>query len=464
MNNTMRIHDIYRPVDQRRNDFREVEHPIPVDELTRQAERCMDCGIPFCHGTGCPLGNVIPEFNAAVAAGDLMTAYRILSQTSFFPEFTARICPALCEGSCTHGIDDEAVMIRQIEKHIIETAFASGWVVPNLPPARNGLKIAVIGSGPAGLAAAEALNRKGYSVTVYEKDEQPGGLLRYGIPYCKLDKSVIDRRLEVMRREGIKFICGANIGADISPQYLKKRYAAIVLAVGTQTPRDLPIPGRDLKGIHFALEFLGGQNRAISGELKQPPISAKGKRVLVIGGGDTGSDCVGTAIRQGAASVTQIEIMPKPPVKRSPSTPWPMWPYLLRTSSSHKEGCERMWNLSSKRFLGVDGAVRGVEVATVEWETTPLGKPLRFQEVADTNQVLPADLVLLAMGYTGVPEDGVVAGLGLERTKRTTIVPKPQDGIFAVGDCANGASLVVRAIADAKLVADRIDDWIRNKQ
>ncbi len=455
--NQDRIHDIYRPVPQRIADFEEVERHFSGAEIRSQAERCMHCGIPFCHGSGCPLGNVIPEFNEAVAKGNDNLAYAILSETSFFPEFTSRVCPALCEGSCTHGIDEEPVMIRQCEKYIIETAFANHLVKPIIPEKRNGMKIAVVGSGPSGLYMAEALNRKGFHVTVFEKNHAPGGLLRYGIPDFKLNKKIIDRRIRIMEAEGIHFETDTEIGKDISADYLHSRFDAVVLAIGTPAARDLKIPGRELQGIHFALEFLQGQNRVNAGELSELPVNAKNKRVLVIGGGDTGSDCVGTAIRQGAESVLQIEIMPQPPEKRSPSTPWPMWPYMLRTSSSQKEGCGRRWNVISKEFLGRDGKVCALKAASAKWEFSKDGKPLKFTEIPDSEEIIEADLVLLAMGFTGVPKEGLVSQLGLEQTSRNTLLADPARKIFTTGDCTNGASLVVRAMADAKKAADILE-------
>ncbi len=447
-----RIHDIYRPVAERRRDFREVERILTQDEVREQTERCQKCGIPFCHGAGCPLGNLVPDQNRAVARGDFWLAYELLSVNSDFPEFTSRICPALCEAACARQLDEESVMVRQTEKLIIETAFAKGWVVPRPPAKENGKRVAVIGAGPAGLSAAVTLRRRGWTVTVYEREKNIGGLVRYGIPFFKLDKAVIERRRKIMEAEGVKFVTGVNVGTDVTANYLAKANDAVVVAIGTPAARDLKIPGRDLDGIHLALEFLGGQNRALGGEIDENPINANGKRVLVIGGGDTGSDCVGTAIRQGAASVTQIEIMPKPPEERSASTPWPEWPYQLRTSSSHKEGCERRWNLNSLRFTG-DGAVAGVEVETVEWEFSPEGRPLKFAAKPDTKETIAADLVLLAMGFTGVPKDNpIVAQLGLSQTPRTALVPDPRRNIYCVGDCASGASLVVRAIASGKSI------------
>ena len=445
-----RIHDIYRPEAERRLDWKEVERTLPGMELKEQTSRCQNCGQPFCHAYGCPLGNLVPDRNRAVAQGDMRRASELLTVNSDFPEFTSRICPALCEASCVHGLDEEAVMVRQSEKRIIETAFAEGWVVPHPPAEENGKSAAVIGAGPAGLSAAVTLRRRGWAVTVYERRANIGGLLRYGIPCFKLDKAVIDRRRAILEAEGIRFVCGIEVGRDLSAEWLARTNDAVVVAIGTPAARDLKIPGRELRGIHLALEYLEGQNRFLTGEIGAPPIDAKGKKVLVIGGGDTGSDCVGTAIRQGAASVAQIEIMPRPPDVRDASTPWPLWPYMLRTSSSHREGCERRWNLNSLRFAG-DNSVAGVEVETVEWEFSPEGRPLKFHPVPDAKETVAADLVLLAMGFTGVPKDNpVVAQLGLAQTPRTALVPDPARNIFCVGDCASGASLVVRAIAGGK--------------
>ena len=451
MSNMQRIHDIYRPTDERRTDWREVETMLSDAELKEQTSRCMNCGQPFCHAYGCPLGNLVPDQNRAVAQGDWRRAYALLSTNSDFPEFTSRICPALCEASCVHGLDDEAVMVRQSEKRIIETAFANGWVEPRPPARENGKSVAVIGAGPSGLSAAVTLRRRGWSVTVYERRANIGGLLRYGIPCFKLDKALIDRRRKVLEAEGIRFVTGCEIGRDVSAEWLARRYDALVLAIGTPSARDLKIPGRELGGIHLALELLEGQNRFLTGEIAAPPICAEGKDVLVIGGGDTGSDCVGTAIRQGAKSVTQIEIMPRPPDLRDASTPWPLWPYMLRTSSSHKEGCERRWNLNSLRFAGESGKTQGVEVETVEWEFSPEGRPTKFHAVPGTKETIKADLVFLAMGFTGVPTDNpIVTQLGLAQTPRTALIADPTRNIYCVGDCANGASLVVRALASGK--------------
>ena len=445
-----RIHDIYRPLEERKSNWNEVERPLTDDELKEQTSRCMNCGQPFCHAYGCPLGNLVPDQNRAVAQGDWRRAYDLLSQNSDFPEFTSRICPALCEASCVHQLDEESVMVRQSEKRIIETAFNYGWVVPRPPAQENGKKVAIIGAGPAGLSAAVTLRRRGWAVTVYERRANIGGLLRYGIPCFKLDKSLIERRRKILEAEGIKFVTGCEVGKDISAEWLARENDAVVVAIGTPAARDLKIPGRELKGVHLALELLEGQNRFLTDEIPAAPISAKGKKVLVIGGGDTGSDCVGTSIRQGAKSVTQIEIMPKPPDERDASTPWPLWPYMLRTSSSHKEGCERRWNLNSLKFVGKDN-VEGVEVETVEWEFTPEGRPAKFHSVPGTKELIEADLVFLAMGFTGVPTTNpIVSQLGLQQTPRTALISDAAKNIYCVGDCANGASLVVRALASGK--------------
>ena len=457
-----RKHDSYRPMEERKSDWNEVERPLTDEELKEQTSRCMNCGQPFCHAFGCPLGNLVPDQNRAVAQGDWKRAYALLSANSDFPEFTSRICPALCEASCVHGLDEEAVMVRQSEKRIIETAFANGWVVPRPPAQENGKKVAIIGAGPAGLSAAVTMRRRGFAVTVYERRKNIGGLLRYGIPCFKLDKALIDRRRKVLEAEGIRFVTDCEVGKDVSAEWLKKEHDAVVVAIGTPAARDLKIPGRELGGIHLALELLEGQNRFLTGEITEAPINAKGKKVLVIGGGDTGSDCVGTSIRQGAASVTQIEIMPKPPDERDASTPWPLWPYMLRTSSSHKEGCVRRWNLNSLRFVENSAnsaspretkTVAGVEVETVEWEFSPEGRPAKFHSVPNTKELIEADLVFLAMGFTGVPaENPIVSQLKLAQTTRTALVADPGRNIFCVGDCASGASLVVRALASGKLL------------
>ena len=448
-----RIQDIYRPTEERKSDWHEVERTLSVATLKEQTSRCMNCGQPFCHAYGCPLGNLVPDQNRAVAQGDWRRAYDLLSINSDFPEFTSRICPALCEASCVHGLDEEAIMVRQSEKRIIETAFENGWVVPRPPEKENGKSAAVIGAGPAGLSAAVTLRRRGWRVTVYEKRDNIGGLLRYGIPCFKLDKSLIERRRTILEAEGIRFVTGIEVGKDISAEWLARQNDMVVVAIGTPAARDLKIPGRDLQGIHLALELLEGQNRFLTGEINAKPIDAKDRNVLVIGGGDTGSDCVGTAIRHGAKSVIQIEIMPRPPDERDLSTPWPLWPYMLRTSSSHKEGCTRRWNLNSLRFVGEDGHVASVEVETVEWEFSPEGRPAKFRPVPGTKEFIKADLIFLAMGFTGVPADmPLVAQLGLKQTPRAALISDQPRNIFCVGDCASGASLVVHALASGKSI------------
>ncbi len=462
MKTDQRIENIYREVADRKQDFEPVERQLTDEEIHCQAERCCNCGIPFCFGTGCPLENVIPDINTAAAQGRWRDAWELLSSTSSFPEFTSRICPALCEGSCTSGIGGESVMVREIEKAVVETAFKNGWVQPPLPLNMSGRSVAVIGAGPAGLAAADRLARLGHTVTVFEKQAAPGGLLSYGIPDFKLEKSVVQRRVDLMCDQGIDFECGTEVGSDISGEYLARRFDAVVVAIGTPEARNLPIPGRELDGVHFALEFLQGQNRLIAGEVSELPIDAAGKRVVVIGGGDTGSDCVGTSLRHGAASVLQLELMPQPPEGRSDSTPWPQWPYMLRTSSSHKEGGARRWNVQTKQFLGKDGRVTGLETCAVEWELSPEGRPLRFKEVPGTAEVLEADLVFLAMGFTGVSAKGLAEELGLAVTPRGQLQPAPERGIFVCGDAAKGASLVVRAIQDGRRAAAAVDAYLKN--
>ncbi|MDD3586595.1 MAG: glutamate synthase subunit beta [Thermoguttaceae bacterium] len=435
----------YRPAQKRVEDFEEVELFLDEKQLNEQARRCMKCGIPFCHGTGCPLGNLIPDFNAAAAAGDWDFAWELLQTTSSFPEFTSRVCPALCEGSCTSGISFEAVTIRLIEKAIVEKAFHDGRVSMNPPQSRNGQKVAVVGSGPAGLAAAVEMNKAGFEITVFEKNATPGGLLRYGIPDFKLAKSVIDRRLALMKSAGIRFQCGTAIGSDISPQYLLKKFDAVIFATGTPVPRDMNIPGRELDGIHFALDFLQGQNRRNAGELQTVPVSAEDKKVLVIGGGDTGSDCLGTCWRQKAQSVLQIEIMPKAPEERSAATPWPQFPLIYKTSSSHKEGGERRFNINTLRFLGENGKLTGVEICPVEWVRDQFGRPKTFTPLEDQKEFVPCDLVLLALGFLKQSREQMLQSLNMEDSGK----------IYIAGDAASGPSLVVKAIASGRDVANQ---------
>jgi glutamate synthase, NADH/NADPH, small subunit len=429
----------YRPVHDRINDFGEVEQTLNTSERKQQASRCMDCGVPFCHWA-CPLGNRPPEFQDALHKGKWKEAYEILSQTNDFPEFTGRICPALCEKSCVLKLAiDAPVTIREDEAAIIEAAFREGYIKPRTYP-RNGKKVAVVGSGPAGMAAANQLNRMGYEVTVFEKDEYVGGLLRFGIPNFKLNKAIIDRRVDIMAAEGITF----KTNAPVDVEHLPEGFDAYCICTGTPQARDLDIPGRNLKGIHFALEMLAQQNRVLGGQAfsKEERINAKGKHVLVIGGGDTGSDCIGTSNRQGAASITQIEIMPKPPVGHNPATPWPQWPVVLKTSSSHEEGCTRRWSLTSNRFIGTkDGRVCGVEVEEVEWIPSPDGGRPAMRPTGK-KETLKADLVLLAMGFLKPQQ------------------PTFASNVFVAGDAATGASLVVRCIAGGRKAAQDINAYL----
>lgn len=429
----------YRPVHERIADFGEVEQTLNTGERKLQASRCMDCGVPFCHWA-CPLGNRPPEFQDAIYKGRWREAYEILTATNDFPEFTGRICPALCEKSCVLKLSiDSPVTIREDECAVIESAFREGYVEPRQYP-RVGKSVAIVGSGPAGLAAANQLNHMGYDVTVFEKDEYIGGLLRFGIPNFKLQKTVIDRRVRVMQAEGVTF----KVSTKIDPAHLPEGFDAYCLCTGTPQARDLNIPGRDLKGVHFALELLAQQNRVLAGQAftAAERITAHGKNVLVIGGGDTGSDCIGTSNRQGAASVTQIEIMPKPPVGHNPATPWPQWPVVLKTSSSHEEGCTRRWSLSSLKFIGgTDGHVTGVEVEEVEWLPNPDGGRPTMKPTGK-KEVIKAELVLLAMGFLR-PEQRELP-----------------EGVFVAGDAATGASLVVRCIAGGRKVARDIDAYL----
>ena len=428
----------YRPIHDRILDFGEVEQTLNTSDRKLQAPRCMDCGVPFCHWA-CPLGNRPPEFQDALYRGKWKEAYEILSLTNDFPEFTGRICPALCEKSCVLKLTmDAPVTIREDEAAVIEAAFREGYVKPGIYP-RNGKKVAVIGSGPAGLAAANQLNRKGHEVTVFEKDEYIGGLLRFGIPNFKLNKAIIDRRLAVMSAEGVMF----RTGTQIDLRKLPEGFDAYCICTGTPQARDLEVPGRELKGIHFAMEMLSQQNRILAGQTfpKDERISAKGKKVLVIGGGDTGSDCIGTSIRQGASSVVQIEIMPQPPAGENPATPWPQYPMVLKTSSSHEEGCTRRWCLTTNKFTGHDGKVTGAEVEEVTWEPSPDGgRPV--MKPTGTKEVIKADLVLLAMGFL------------------KPVHPEYPENVFLAGDAATGASLVVRCIASGRKAAEDIDTFL----
>ncbi len=456
----------YRPVNDRVHDYGEVEQTMNNNDRALQASRCMDCGIPFCHW-GCPVGSKIPEWQDAIYRGRVEEAYYILHSTNSFPEITGRICPAPCEKSCVLAIHDEAVTIRENECATVEQAFAAGFVKANPPKIRTGKKVAIIGSGPAGLSAADLLNRAGHWVTVFEKNDAIGGLLRYGIPDFKLSKSVIDRRLELFVDEGIIFKPNVNVGVDILKEELYNEYDAVLLAIGAEQPRDLPVEGRDLEGVYFAMDFLTQQNKKVSGKLKGDEfrILAKEKNVLVIGGGDTGSDCVGTSIRQKAKSVTQIEILPKPAEKREDNNPWPYWPNTLRTSSSHLEGCERRWSLSTKRFIGENGKLKQVELIQVDWKKDAAGR-WSMSEIQGTEEILDVELALLSMGFTQPVHVGLLDSLGVEYDQRGNVKVNARKQtsvakLFAAGDAEKGASLVVHAIEAGKVAAKNIDSFLR---
>lgn len=458
----------YRPISDRVRDYGEVEQTLNTEDRRLQASRCMECGIPFCMWS-CPVGNRQPEWQDRLYKGDVLGAYAILNQTNDFPEFTGRVCPALCEKSCVLNKTHEAVTIRENEASVAERMFIEGMIKPYTPIKRIDKRVAVIGSGPAGLACANRLNRKGYDVTVYEKDESIGGLLRFGIPDFKLNKSVIDRRIRLMEEEGVKFVCNAHIGVTTPIEEIVAKYDAVCIAIGAGVPRNLNVEGRELKGVHFALELLQQQNRVVAG--KEIPakerISAKGKNVLVIGGGDTGSDCVGTSNRQGAKSVTQIEIMPKPPENENPATPWPYWPVILKTSSSHEEGCTRRWLIDTRRFIGENGAVTGAEVEEVEWQKDETTGRMNLIHTGK-KETLKAELVLLAMGFTNPVFEGLVKTLGVELDGRKNVkVDANQmtsvDKVFAAGDAATGASLVVKCIAQGQRAAIGIDKYLSSK-
>jgi NAD(P)H-dependent glutamate synthase small subunit len=455
----------YRPIDERVGDYREIEVPLTPDALQKQAARCIDCGIPFCHATGCPLANRIPEFNEMVYRGQWKEACEDLHSTNNFPEFTGRVCPAPCETACTLAINDEPVLIRHIEFQVVERGFEEGWIQPLVPETKTGKSVAVIGSGPAGLAAAQELARAGHTVVVFEKDDKAGGMLRYGIPDFKLEKWVIDRRLEQMKAEGVQFQMGVDVGVDISAHYLQKMFDCVCLTMGAGQPRDLTVPGRGYDNIHFAMDFLTLQNRLNAGEdtNRQPLISAQDKNVVVIGGGDTGSDCVGTSRRQGAKSITQLEILPKPPQDRPQDTPWPTWPRTMRTSTSHEEGCQRHWGVMTKRISGVGTRVSQLHCCRVEWENK--GGRWEMRDVEGSEFDLPADLVLLAMGFVHVVHEGLVDALGLKLDPRGNIEVKhyqtSQPWVFAAGDTVSGASLVVRAIDAGRKAAAAVDQYLR---
>jgi glutamate synthase (NADPH/NADH) small chain len=462
-----RVKSPYRPIEERRLDWREAALPVAEADLVREGARCMDCGVPFCHSLGCPVVNLIPEWNDAIYRGNWREAWERLEMTNNFPEATGRVCPAPCEASCTLSINVSPVSIKNIERAIIEKAFAEGWVTPRPPRRESGRRIAVIGSGPAGLAAAQQLRRSGHSVSLFEKADRIGGLLRYGIPDFKMEKSVLDRRLVQLAGEGVEFETGLVIGEDVSARYLRRKFDVVVLAMGAGQPRDLQVPGRGYEGVVFAMDFLTLSNKVINGEIADPPpISARDKRVLVIGGGDTGADCVGTAVRQGARKITQIEILPKPLVWDRPTNPsWPFWPNILRTSSSHEEGCERQWSVSTTRFSGgYDATVQRAHCAQVEWKAAP-GKRPEPVEVPGSDFVIDVDLVLLAMGFVHVEHGRLVQDLGVGLDARGNIQTDSSymttvPGVFAAGDAHAGASLVVRAINHGRRAAAAVDAYL----
>ena len=454
-----------RSIEERVRDWREVYLPSSTADLQAQGARCMDCGIPFCH-QGCPLGNLIPDWNDLVYRDRWSTAIDRLHATNNFPEFTGRLCPAPCEGSCVLGINDDAVTIKDIEVAIIDRAYDEGWVKPNPPETRTFKKVAVVGSGPAGLAAADQLNRVGHSVTVFERSDRIGGLLRYGIPEFKMEKRVLDRRLAVMEEEGVIFRAGVDVGTDVPVARLRSDFDAIVLAAGAGHPRDLSVPGRELRGVHFAMEYLTLQNRRCEGDFIADGqfISAQGRHVVIIGGGDTGADCLGTVHRQGAKSVTQLELLAQPPAVRAPDNPWPQWPNIFRVSSAHEEGGERLYSVSTQRFVGDDaGRVRALQVTKVE--TVRKDGRLHVESVPGSEFEIQADLVLLAMGFLGPERGALVNDLGLKMTERgnvwrderwMTSVP----GVFAAGDMQRGQSLIVWAIAEGRSAARGVDQYL----
>ena len=451
-----------RPVTERINDYFEVYQPFPEDHVRTQAARCMDCGIPFCH-TGCPVNNIIPDWNDLVYRDEWKDAIRVLHSTNNFPEFTGRICPAPCEAACVLGINEPAVTIKVIEKTIVEHAWKAGWIKPELPETRTGKRVAVVGSGPAGLAAAQQLNRAGHAVTVFEKADRVGGLLRYGIPDFKMEKTVLDRRLDQMSAEGVVFKTSAHVGHNVSAQDLRKEFDAILLAGGAEHPRDLKVPGRELKGIHFAMEFLPQQNKRIAGDMVPGQILATDKRVAIIGGGDTGADCLGTCHRQKAKSVLQFEIMPMPPQERHASTPWPLWPLQLRTESAHEEGGVRDWAVGTTSFTGDEsGNVKELHAIRV-------GGPPKFEPMPGTEFTIEADLVLLALGFIGPVKQGMLEQFGVNLDARGNVATQGNymssvPGIFSAGDMRRGQSLVVWAIAEGRSAAKAVDEYLRLQQ
>jgi len=454
-----------RDPEQRKEDYREIYEEFPQEKTKQQAARCMDCGIPFCH-SGCPLGNIIPEFNDAVYQEDWEEAIEILSSTNNFPEFTGRICPAPCEAACVLGINQPAVAIEHIEKTIAETAFEKGYIRPQPPTLRTGKKVAVVGSGPAGLAAAAQLNKAGHLVTVFERNDRIGGLLRYGIPDFKLEKWVVERRVEVMEQEGIRFETNANVGENVDPKDLLKEYDAVVLCGGSTIPRDLNIPGRELNGVHFAMKFLEQNNRRVAGDKidANEAILATDKNVLVIGGGDTGSDCMGTSNRHKAKTLTQIELLPQPPKERDPLT-WPNWPMILRTSSSHEEGGEREWSILTKEFIGDgNGNLKAVKLVELEWAKNEETGRYGFEEIEGSERELPCELALLAIGFVNPQFEGMLEQLGVELDERKNVQAENYqtnvDKVFVAGDMRRGQSLVVWAISEGREAAKAVDEYL----
>ncbi|OOG70136.1 glutamate synthase subunit beta [Algoriphagus sp. A40] len=453
---------VSRDPNERIGDYREIYEPFSGEKLNHQAARCMDCGVPFCHN-GCPLGNVIPEFNDAVFNKEWGLAISILRSTNNFPEFTGRICPAPCEASCVLGINKDPVAIELIEKSIAEKAYELGLIKANPPANRTGKKVAVVGSGPAGLAAADQLNQAGHEVTLFEKDAKVGGLLRYGIPDFKLEKWVIDRRTELMLEEGVIFSTNTEIGKTIQAEEILKNFDAVVLSTGAQQPRSLNIKGDKLKGVHFAMEFLGKQNQVNGSEISENPISAKGKHVIVIGGGDTGSDCIGTSNRHGAVSITQLELLPKPPKQRNFMNPWPEWPMTLKTSSSHEEGAERMFSILTKEFTGNEaGEVTGLTLVDIEWKEK--GGRMTFEEILGTERTVPCDLAFIAIGYMGPAQNGLLRAFEVEAMENS--LPKSKNyqstnsKVFLAGDMRRGQSLVVWAISEGREAAVKVDEYL----
>ena len=455
------------PASERKKNYKEFVELLPDQKLNEQSARCMNCGVPFCHN-GCPLGNIIPEFNDAVYRKEWKDAYEILISTNNFPEFTGRICPAPCESACVLGINQPAVTIEEIEKHIIEIAFEKGFVAPRKPTVRTGKKVAVIGSGPAGLATAAQLNYAGHEVTVFERDPKPGGLLRFGIPDFKLDKTVVERRIAVLEEEGIQFICNANVGVNVRVNDIMRDYHAVVLAGGSTIPRDLTIPGRDLKGVHYAMEFLKQQNKRVSNiALEEQDIKATKKNVVVIGGGDTGSDCVGTSNRHEAKSVTQFELLPKPPEARAGYMPWPTYPMILKTTTSHEEGAERIWGVATKAFIGDEkGNLKALQIVDLEWTSSADGRPSKFTEKEGSIREIPCELALLAMGFLHADPTGIINELDVALDERGNVKATEQTyktniaKVFTAGDMRRGQSLVVWAISEGRECARQVDIFL----